>query len=462
MEYVKKYIIPLFTIVAVFALLFILRTVPVSRIWKGFTVMYVPADTDGRLVLKTLQDNGCKDVISYYNQKVPFINEFLPVKADSSDAYLSGRNGYFFDKDRKVMLYYIPDEYSRGAQKTASTLINQYNIDTGLDCKSSFPLLTPIICIIAAIIFFIFCEQKLVFLLFAIFPLTFAFSMPFYTNAAAVCLFLYAGHICQKIWMRKGALSFVRKNMIVLIFAGFALITAFFASFVSGFMFMLSGAGSFCALLLLHNYQVEQDLKRRFQPTLIRPARFMNMINVRVIKRSLVCAASCFVLFVLYITSVNVFSISKSQDLSFPMPTRYNVNNGIPSLNDYIIWSWNTITMPYRSLNDVKHEVPQEGESVVIQRFTNTENGIKASEEVIWCFDSDFRKEVVNSIDMLDYPAIEKMMKVQESGFSVDFSYAAGEKFSKSNCILLLVLIILPCGMTIIYLTGRKKHGYAI
>ena len=67
MKYVKKFIIPLIISCATLILLFIFRSVPVAQLWKGFSVLYVPVNTDANVVLNTLSENGCEDVISYYN-----------------------------------------------------------------------------------------------------------------------------------------------------------------------------------------------------------------------------------------------------------------------------------------------------------------------------------------------------------------------------------------------------------
>lgn len=461
MNNIKKYIIPSATVCLIFILMLFLRTVPVAKLWKGFSVLYVPVETEPKTVLSVLDECGCKDTISYYNQSIPFLNPYLPVKADYSDSYLSRRNSYFFDKDRKVMIYYVPDAYSKQAAKAVNTLIKEYKIDAGLDGKSSFPLVTPIICIIAAVFFFLSSKQKKVFFLAALFPLIYAFVMPFYINASSVCLCLFAVFLCQKVWRRKNGVKYVVKNPYPAVLFTVSLISSFVTSFVSGFLFMLTCFASILILSMLANFQKDCDSKLRFNPVLIRPARLMNMICLSSLKKGLIAVFSVTALFVLYITSVNLFTISNSQDLSFPMPTRYNTVTDIPDLDDYVVWSWNTITLPYRSLNEPYSDVPEEDESITIQRFKNTEDGVKTTEEVVYKFNSEFKDQVLSSIDMLEYPAIEKLMKQQGRGYSVDYSYGTGEKFSKSNIILMLIMIIVPCGMLIYYLGKRKRYGNA-
>ncbi|MGN0739949.1 MAG: hypothetical protein ACI4LX_07240 [Treponema sp.] len=459
MNYIKKFVIPAVFAVFIIILLAVLRTVPVSKLWKGYSILYVPNGTEPGIVLNTLQENGCKNVISYYNQKVPFKNSVLPVLPSSSIKYISGRNAYFFDEAHNVMLYYIPDEYGRNAEKAAADLIKNHSIDAGLDCKSSFPLVPPVICVCAALFFFIFARHKLVFFAASVFPVLFSFAMPFYTSAASVCIALYAVFLCQKLWRRKEAVKYLLNNYFVLILFIVSVAASFFASFVSGLLFILSLAGSAILLHLINGVCTEREKKMRFRPVLIKPARSVNMMSDSAVKKSFAFEAAIFLLSVFYITSADVFSISNSQDLYFPVPTRYNTESGIPALDDYVVFSWNTLTMPYKSLNESYSEIPEENECITVQRFKNTDEGIRISQETVYRFDSEFRNEVISLIDGLDYPAVEKLMKKQGNDFFVDYSAGQGEKFSRASLILMLILIIIPCGLTIFYLTGRKKHG---
>lgn len=461
MNYIKKFLIPSLFVIAIFFLLIILRTVPTAKLWKGFSVLYVPCDTDSKIVLNTLKQSGCEDVISFYNQKIPYINQFLPIYTDENDSYLSKRNAYFFDKDRKVMIYYIPDRFAKEAKKGCEELSKNYSIAAGLDSKSSFPLMTPVICLIVAIIFFLISKNKIVFLLSALFPLLFTFTMPFYTNASCICIYLYSIYLCQKIWKRKGSFECLKNNLYILILFAVSIFGTFFSSFVSGLMFLLSLAATCLLLVIKNNIEVYRDSKLRFCPVLIRNANLMNIINMISIKKAFIPIAAISIMFVLYITSINIFTLSNNQDLSFPMPTMYNVDNDIPNLNDYVIWNWNAVTKPYKSLNLTYSDTPEEGESVVIQRFKDSDDGVISTEEVLYSFDNEFKAQAVNLIDDLQYPAIEKLMKNQQSGFSVDYSYGAGEKFSKVNIILMLVLILIPCSMIIVYINGRRKYGNA-
>lgn len=459
MNLLKKVIIPLCIAIITFVLLVVFRTVPTAQLWKGFSILYVPLETDSTLVFRTLEENDCKEVISIFNQKVPYVNSFLPIKNYEADSYLVRRNAYFFDKNQSVMVYYIPEKYNKNAKNAVSALVNDYKIDAGLDSKSSFPLVTPLICVFVSLIFFIFAKNKFVYFVSCVFPLIFSFAMPFYINAAAVCLYLYGTFVAQVLWNRKGAFSYILKKPFIVIIFALSIVGTFFAGVLSGIFFVLSILSSI-SLLFIYKFLVEfLDSRRRFNPVLIRPANLMNMVNKISVKRGIFSGIALFAISILYVTSVNVFSISNSQDLYFPVPTSYNSTNEIPNMNEYIEWTWNEATRPFKSLNVMYESSPQNGDEITIDRFIDNDDGIKMTQEVIFCFDDEFKNEVIKSIDDLDYPAIEKLMKEQNADFFVDYSSNASEKFNLSNLICMLVMILLLAIMQVYYLNKGKSKS---
>lgn len=459
MEYVKKYVLPALLICIIAVICVFLRTVPVSSLWKGYSALYVPSDTNPETVFSELYESGCENVISFYNQKTPYFNQFLPVTKTDSSSYLLRRESYFFDKDRTVMIYYIPDEYNKNASKAVSALIKKHNIDAGLDCKSGFPLVTPVVTILVFLCFLFFSKNKIVFASASVFMIFFSFILPFYTNAASVCLILYDIFLCQKIWKRKGSLYQAVSNILVLVIAFLSLCASFFASFVSGLLFILCATGSVLVLFIINNIENYRDSKLRFCPVLIIPADKIKIVNEFSRSKAFYSSIGILTLLILYFTSVNLFSLSNSNDLSFPMPTRYNTQNGIPNLDDYVLWTWNAVTMPYKSLNSSESVEPEKGETVNIPRYKISDDGITTFSEEVFCFNDDFKAEVIRNIDSLDYPALELMMKKQQEGFSVDYSYGSGEKFRIENVVVMLILFGLPFGILIYNMIGRQKYG---
>lgn len=459
MSFVKKYFLPILILLLTFSLLCIFRAVPVTQLWKGFSVLYVPAETQPEVVLNTLSENGCEGTISFYNQGIPYVNEFLPIKADRNDAYLSGRNSYFFDKDHKVMIYYIPEQFSSNATKAVSSLVNDHNIDAGLDCKSSFPLITPIICIIAAALFLLFAENKIVFLLSVLFPIFYSFSMPFYVNSSAICILYYGIYLSQKIWNRKGNIRYILTSPLIISSVFISLAATFTCSLLSGILFVLTLCSAIFVLFIYKNLETSRNESSRFNPVLIRPANKMKIMNVKSVKKIFISISAVIVLTVLYFTSVDLFSISNAQDLSFPMPTSYNEKTDIPVINDYVKWTWKEITKPYKSVYDSQSNEPEEGETITVRRFINSQDGIKTKEEVLFTYDQNFRNDVIELIDSLNYPAVEKLMKLQGIDSAVNYSYGSGEKFSFFSLMIMLVMIILPAVLAILYLNGIRKNG---
>ncbi|MBQ3965370.1 MAG: hypothetical protein II684_00880, partial [Treponema sp.] len=76
-------------LITVFAFIFF-RTVPVSRLWKGYQVVYVKTQsvTEPQLA-RILEENGCRNVVSKSSQRIPVISNFSPVQVQNSTSYLS-------------------------------------------------------------------------------------------------------------------------------------------------------------------------------------------------------------------------------------------------------------------------------------------------------------------------------------------------------------------------------------
>src|SRR5574344_917419 len=140
-----KIIISSLVIAVCGASLFLMRSVPVSRIWKSYQVLYADSAVDEQTVLSYLQEAGCREVISLSEQKQPLFSPFTPVDTMSDMSYLSKRNEYFSDKENRYRLFYIPETYEKQTEKAVAKLISDKNIRAGLDGKSTFPVLVPIV-----------------------------------------------------------------------------------------------------------------------------------------------------------------------------------------------------------------------------------------------------------------------------------------------------------------------------
>lgn len=461
MNIIKKVLIPCLIVSVTLFLSIFFRLIPVNSLWKGYSVLYVPAATDNKIVTSCLEKSGCKDFISLYNQKLPFISPFLSVTSGKNNSYLLSRNNYFFDKDKSFVIYYIPENQKVHLEKAVSILLDNYQISSGVDSKSQFPWIIPLVSLILSLFFLYFSKFKIVYTLSIFMPLVFAFCFPFYSNSASVCLVLYGFFLVQKVWRRKGNVLYILQNPYILAFVVCPVFFTFTQSILGGFIFILSLASSFCLLDLFEMYEVKKDSKLLFCPVNIRSAKHMNIINLNNIKKSLYSAFALIFLVVINVCFSNVVSFTKTKGIFLPIPNAYHSKaEDLPILDDYITWSWNEITFPYKKLNSVYNAIPEENEVVTVPRYEKTANGIAEINQSVYCYNSDFKKSIIDDIDNLQYPAIEKLIKKQGSSFLPGFSESSSGKNSKDNIFILLIELCIPIGMTIFYLIKQKKDIY--
>lgn len=193
MERFKKFAAPALAALVILLALFLLKSVPSSKLWKGYTTLSVPAGADKASVNSLLRDKNCGDYIALEAQEKKYSNE-----------YESAKQKYFFDKESAYRIYYIPDSNIRGAQKAAREIQDKLRLDAVLGSRASFPYFTTIITLLVFAAFFFFAENKIVFAAASLPAIFFAFCNPFYAAAASVCLELYALFLAQKTLAQKG------------------------------------------------------------------------------------------------------------------------------------------------------------------------------------------------------------------------------------------------------------------
>ena len=90
--------------------LYAFRTVPQSRLWKGWTLLYV---TDGVMsedeVSRVLAEKGCKGVISRSGQREPIVSPLSPIQKRSRNSYMQRREAFFSDEAATAMIFYVPE-----------------------------------------------------------------------------------------------------------------------------------------------------------------------------------------------------------------------------------------------------------------------------------------------------------------------------------------------------------------
>ncbi len=465
-EVLKKYAVPGLCPLTVLILFFCFRTIPSAKLWEGYTVLAVPVEADMSSVEKALDEEGVREYICLENQKREEFPTFAPViLLDDADDYSKKKLSYFFDRDRKSTIFYIPDSFKNEAAKACRVMKEKHQISPVLDTTSRFPWITSFVCILLALSFLAFSSNREIYFLGAFFSIAFIASNPFYINGAAVCIGLYGYFLLQKVWRRKGFVKYLLKNPFAIVFVTVPVLLTFFVSFKSGVFYILALAGTFASLFITSRIEDDYESSLRFCPVPIRPARYMGVTSCRTMRTMMFSSMAIFALIIFFFVSVPFSSAgaksSSSSDgvLLLPGPVEYTgTSPDFPGIDDYVIWKWNKTTESYRSIRDTDISYPKEGDTVSIPRYRRTENGIQSFTEIAFTFDKAFREGVISGIDTLGYPAIEKLWKNQRRKFSVSYASQAGEHLSTFSLVILILSMFVPLGMTVYYILGWKKN----
>jgi len=430
-------------------LIFLFRTIPSGSLWKGYRILYVPSDSDNAVVEKAISDAGCSDVIDLASQFIP-----LPLPADtpevslaessaSDNGYLSGRTSYFFDRNGKYRLYYIPDTQTVKIEAAAGKL-SAAGIRAGMDTQTAYPWIIPVVCLLAAVLLCILSVRRAAFVCSAVIPLFFSLCMPFYTGAASVCLLLYALFLVQQVWGRKNAFGFVSTNVTILCFVLSSLGIAILTSLRCGLLFAAAVAGTAGVLFLVSRVELRHDGRYSFTPVMIRAAG-SSLFRTRNVRRAAaVCAVLISVLGGILLVSSS-FSGSPDQ-MELPAAHSGSITGGLPSLDDYVVWCWDARTMPYRSLHETEKESPsrkpKKGETVVFPQYTESDKGISAGSMTLQ-FDAAFRTKTLTQIDDLNFQSVEKLLKTQGTSSRTGYAFSVSGG-GMMYFVLLIVSFFIP------------------
>lgn len=456
MKYFKEYALPFLIIIFSLCIFFIFRSIPVTKIWNGYSIAYIPIDSDKNVVNKTFEQSGCKNIISFDNQYIPLLMPHntpevsLALSGLESTKYLQNRNSYFFDKNNLYQLYYIPDEFVKNAEIAINSL-NSHNIMAIINIASTYPFIVPIICLIFASILTYYSDKKILCISFLFLPIYFSFMMPFYSIAVALCVFMYIIYLSIKVWKRNKALQYLSKDLLIVSFTiiiMFAMITTGIKYFILFFLLFIAEYFLFYFIKNINNFF---EMKYPFKVVKIIPARMISLKTKKTKFCLLICSASIFILLIssIFATKINISSSNKS----IQIPGPHGVSGNIPTIDDYIDWKWNTMTFPYISLNDNrKQSKPQLGDKVVFSSYSDSDNEKINETKKSIVFDSNFIQDSLNSIDKLQYPAIEKMLKLQKN-VSVGYISTGSQNISIFTVIFLILSF---CISTFFYITNFR------
>ena len=464
MKFDLKKIIPFTVVLMVFFTLVHFRTVPVSQFWKGWRMLYVYteelSETD---ILTVLEKNGCTSVISYGNQRLPVFSQLAPVQVQSSDSYLYRRADFFMDKTHRAKVFYIPENQLSQLESGIRELSAFQGTSAGTDGKSSFPWLAPLISLFLFGVLIYFSRNKILFVCGTIFFLIFAFCRPLFTVCAAVSLYFFAFFIFHRIWGRKDFIKTTLNSPYILLMSLSPILVMLVSSPLNSFFYLLAFVASASLVQGYHLHEEEQNASFSFHPVYIRSSRMIPVVGrlgIRLLGALLISLVLTIFAFRL---SGNVSDFSSSASMpSLPAPVS-DSESELVQMKDFIVWSWNTVTFPYRKIGEKFPAVPNEGDSVVLTDYQNVNGRIQSVQNSAFVFNSEFRDSVYKAVDNLDYPALEKMMLKQ--GKNASFGYAKSALSSSSErfgILLLLIFIAIPFTLGIYYILGRKRYGLSI
>ena len=450
MERFKKFAAPALCAFLILLVTFLLKSAPSSKLWKAYTLLSVPAQTDASLVDKVLAEQNCSGCVTLEGQAKKY-----------SSGYEKRKSLYFFDKEKNYKLCYVPDSSAKAAERAVQILQSNFHVNAFLGSKASFSYFPLLVCLLAFLVFLRFAENKKIFSLAAAPGLFYSFCNPFYAAAAAVCLELYALFLAQKLWRRKGAAKALAQNFYMALFFAAAFAVSFSAGFKRGILFALNILCSLSLLLLFFNWEIQQEKSARFLPVYIRSAKRVAAMTLENLKKAFFVSAEVFLLFIFLMTGTNFLSSGGKRGLLLPAPKEYNESDkDFPTLEDYFVEKWNEAAAPYRSLNKERSNAPKEGEAIEMTHYEKTDKGIKSRRELLLSYDKAFKRDAALALEKSDFPSIEKVWKAQGRQFSTAYAAGGSENAGFELVAALLIAALLPFFAALRYIFILRRGNY--
>ena len=459
MNIIKK-VLPLLGIIITAVLTITFRTIPKGKTWENYNILYVKTSSLPANFDSIMTQNGISEYVSLSNQHVPImlarnsIEEALLKINISSDEnkYLYNRQNYFFDSKGEFSLFYVPDHY---ANKLDSVLqdLSKAGARAGIDSSLSYLWLIPLVVLGLTIVLTVFSKNKAFFLFTAALPCLYTLCNAFYASAISVIILLLSLFIVSNIYKRKGAVNkLLGQNLFVLIALGISLVAAFSVSLSSGIFYIILLEGTFCAFLTALNLDKKLTSRYEFQPLLIRSAKRVSVYGGKsniILPLVLVSTVVIFAYFVL--GSFHIGSGKNKDNLLLPGKTEL-ADSKLPSLEDYYRWTWNVRTAPYKSLNP---NGEYDEEHVVYPEFVE-EDGIISQKNLTMYYNQNYKKEVSDSIENLDFYSIESVIKDQGKDFLAGYTKAASYNVSIFSIIMMILCF---CMLLFIYFSAMIGKG---
>lgn len=455
MNLIKKVFIFIFSLFTVFAL-YTFRTVPSGKLWDSYTVVYVPVSVDDEVMQDGFTQYQIEEYVSLAKQRIPIMltaNSLektlftLNINKQKSD-YLSLRENYFFDSAKQYKLYYVHNDYKENVNQLIKAL-NKQGIAAGIDSSFSYPFILPLLTVLVALILLLFVKRKIFFILLELFPVFFAVTNPFYSCSISAIFILIAFFLLINLWGRNGAVSKLLHSFDFYVFVILSVVLAFANSWLSG-VFALMVIGCDAGYLFWKKIKEDEILKKQTYTFInIRNARQVSIYGGKmkpVVLAATIAVAGVFAYFIL--NSSDSFNGQFAKVL-LPGETTLTSKN-LSNLEDFSKWTWDIKSLSYKSINK------DNGSSKIVFPEYVKEDGKIKKIEITYSYDQDFKNQVMDSIDSLDFYSIEQVLKSQ--GTDASFGYTASSSYSV-NIFTIIVMIISVCMLLFIDFSAIIRKG---
>ena len=165
------------------------------------------------------------------------------------------------------------------------------------------------------------------------------------------------------------------------------------------------------------------------------------------------CAIAAILLVAFLYSAFSLGQATKSSNLQLPSQ---NGNGQLPNIKDFVEWKWEATTFPYISLNEKNSSTKQ----ISFSQF-KMEDGLIKEEVKSIAFNQNFIEESINDIDDLNFPAIEKMLKLQKKDFSGGYASSTSQNLTILTIIIILLSLQIPLICRLVYkirIKGFKKR----
>ncbi|MCQ2578125.1 MAG: hypothetical protein MJ176_06305 [Treponema sp.] len=420
---------PLFLVITLVAMV-VFRSVPSGKLWKGYSVLYVPVETPDDAVLSCFSQTGIENVTCLSGQYLPVLYKAHSVEVSmisfnpEATKYLNDRENYFYDKSQNYRLYYIPVSEKNELSQCVN-LLRDNGITAGIDLSAPYPWIIPVLAVLFFLVLLFLAADKTAFGLSGFIYVLFNLCFPFLTSVSSSFIFMIFLFSISSLIFRRGLLDYISKRIILIFLGILSIVSCFTQSAMCGFMFILCTLTSVLALIFyFDSKKFIEGRQTGFRPVLIRSVYFVPKYNGServVFPISLLLTVICFTVCVFFMDS---FSTQVSK-LSLPAANVSSRDQNLTDLEDYARWKWEVQSFPYRNIN-----LESDAKSYVkFPRYSEVNGKIVEGYDIA-SFNESYILNTNDEINELPFNALEKVLLSQSEdgknitpGFTLSVSY---------------------------------------